>query len=43
MAEISKIQINGETYSVKDAQAREDYESLFIEEIILDCGGVPQS
>lgn len=40
MADISQILINGKTYSVKDAQARSDFEALVGngDEYIIDCG-----
>lgn len=47
MADISKIQINGGTYSVKDAKARADFrdlvsnqedEDIEYTEYIIDCG-----
>lgn len=41
MAEIKQIVINGETYSIKDAQAREDFENFLGEELILNCGTAP--
>lgn len=52
MADISKIQINSETYSVKDAKARTDFrdlvsnqedEDIEYAEYIIDCGDARSS
>ena len=33
--------VDGSVYNIKDAEAHELLESLFTEEIIIDCGGAP--
>ena len=42
---ISKLAIgndeNRSTYQIKDSEAREAIDNLFIDEIILDCGKAP--
>ena len=39
---ISRVKfVDGTVYNVKDIEAREMIESLFTDELIIDCGGVP--
>ena len=33
--------VDGSVYNIKDAEAHELLDSLFIDEIIIDCGGAP--
>ena len=33
--------VDGSVYNIKDAESREMLDSLFSDEIIIDCGGAP--
>ena len=33
--------VDGSVYNIKDAEVREMLASLFLNEIIIDCGGAP--
>ena len=41
---ISSVKLpDGSVYKLKDVETREILDSIFNDELIIDCGGVPQS